>query len=173
VVGLFQKVCSVITISDDTNRYDSLAEMKHHIGSRIKNFNISGENPKVHFLLNKAEKVPGSSPGQTMTQLFPELRTEEATDAADNLFYAAKELITAHQQTVITPFFFIIGVLVVAGLLSLGIQGIKEGRGLPNAIREVEEYQVDLSNVTVLELVIVPDISRGSDRASLKSLRVA
>jgi hypothetical protein len=49
-----QKVCSVITISDDTNRYDSLAEMKHHIGSRIKNFNISGENPKVHFLLNKA-----------------------------------------------------------------------------------------------------------------------
>jgi hypothetical protein len=43
----------------------------------------------------------------------------------------------------------------------------------PNAIREVEEYQVDLSNVTVLELVIVPDISRGSARASLKSLRVA
>ena len=41
----------------------------------------------------------------------------------------------------------------------------------PNAIREVEEYQVDLSNVTVLELVIVPDISRGSARASLKSLR--
>ena len=43
----------------------------------------------------------------------------------------------------------------------------------PNAIREVEEYQVDLSNVTVLELVIVPDISRGSARASLKSLRLA
>ena len=43
----------------------------------------------------------------------------------------------------------------------------------PNSIREVEEYQVELSDVTVLELVIVPDISRGSARASLKSLRVS
>jgi hypothetical protein len=43
----------------------------------------------------------------------------------------------------------------------------------PDTVREVEEYQVDLSGVTVLELVIVPDISRGSARASLKSLRVS
>src|ERR1039458_2637667 len=43
----------------------------------------------------------------------------------------------------------------------------------PNTIREVEECQVELSDVTVLELVIVPDISRGSARASLKSLRLS
>ena len=43
----------------------------------------------------------------------------------------------------------------------------------PNAIREVEDYRADLSDVTVLELIIVPDISRGSARASLKSLRVS
>jgi hypothetical protein len=43
----------------------------------------------------------------------------------------------------------------------------------PNTIREVEDYQVDLSGVTVLELVIVPDISRRSARASLKSLRLS
>jgi hypothetical protein len=43
----------------------------------------------------------------------------------------------------------------------------------PSSIREVEEYQVELSDVTVIELVIVPDISRGSARASLKSLRVS
>jgi hypothetical protein len=43
----------------------------------------------------------------------------------------------------------------------------------PNTIREVEDYGVDLSGVTVLELVIVPDISRGSARASLKSLRMS
>jgi hypothetical protein len=42
----------------------------------------------------------------------------------------------------------------------------------PNTNREVEEYQFDLSGVTVLELVIVPDISRGSAHASLKSLRL-
>jgi hypothetical protein len=43
----------------------------------------------------------------------------------------------------------------------------------PNTIREVEEYPVELSGVTVLELVIVPDISRGAARASLKSLRLS
>jgi hypothetical protein len=42
----------------------------------------------------------------------------------------------------------------------------------PNTSREVEEYQFDLSGVTVLELIIVPDISRGSAHASLKSLRL-
>jgi hypothetical protein len=43
----------------------------------------------------------------------------------------------------------------------------------PNTIRQIEDYQVDLSDVTVLELVIVPDISRGHSRASLKSLRLS
>ncbi|MGB8987753.1 MAG: hypothetical protein WCC37_14235 [Candidatus Sulfotelmatobacter sp.] len=43
----------------------------------------------------------------------------------------------------------------------------------PDTIREVEEFQVALSDVTVLELIIAPDISRGSARASLKSLRVS
>ena len=43
----------------------------------------------------------------------------------------------------------------------------------PETTREIEEYQVQLSDVTVLELVIVPDISRGAARASLKSLRLS
>ena len=43
----------------------------------------------------------------------------------------------------------------------------------PSSIREVEEYRVELADVTVLELVIVPDISRRPARASLKSLRVS
>jgi hypothetical protein len=43
----------------------------------------------------------------------------------------------------------------------------------PNTAREIEEYQVQLSDATVLELVIVPDISRGAVRASLKSLRLS
>jgi hypothetical protein len=42
----------------------------------------------------------------------------------------------------------------------------------PESIREVEEYQVDLYNVTVLELVIKPDIGGGGARASLKNLRL-
>ena len=43
----------------------------------------------------------------------------------------------------------------------------------PEAAREVEDYDVDLDGVTALELKIVPDISRGSARASLAQLRVA
>jgi hypothetical protein len=39
--------------------------------------------------------------------------------------------------------------------------------------REVEEYQVELSNVTVLELVIVPSMSGGTARASLQRLRLS
>lgn len=43
----------------------------------------------------------------------------------------------------------------------------------PETIREVEEYQVDLSSVTALELSIVPNMSGGIARASLKSLRLS
>ena len=43
----------------------------------------------------------------------------------------------------------------------------------PETIREVEEYQVELSGVTVLELVIVPHNSGGTACASLKSLRLS
>jgi hypothetical protein len=39
--------------------------------------------------------------------------------------------------------------------------------------REVEEYRVDLANVTVLELVIKPNIDGGVARASLKNLRLS
>ena len=42
----------------------------------------------------------------------------------------------------------------------------------PESTRETEEYQVDLSNVTILELVINPNISGGLARASLKNLRL-
>jgi hypothetical protein len=42
----------------------------------------------------------------------------------------------------------------------------------PNTTREAEEYQVDLPDVTVLELIVVPDIGGGAARASLKSLRL-
>ena len=39
--------------------------------------------------------------------------------------------------------------------------------------REAEDYRVDLSDVTVLELTIVPDISGGAARASLAQWRIA
>ena len=43
----------------------------------------------------------------------------------------------------------------------------------PETTREIEVYRVDLSDVTVLELVIVPNIGGGAARASLKTLRLS
>lgn len=120
LVNIFQRFCSSVTISDDQNIYDSLAEMKQYVGSEIKDLNIRGENPKVHFLLNKAEQVPSSTPGQIMTQLFPELRTEEATDAADTLFYVVREHIQTYQRTPLTLPVLSFSVLAIVITLLLG-----------------------------------------------------
>lgn len=43
----------------------------------------------------------------------------------------------------------------------------------PDSVREIEDYAVQLSEVAVLELTIVPDTSGGEARASLGSLRLA
>jgi hypothetical protein len=43
----------------------------------------------------------------------------------------------------------------------------------PGSVREIEDYAVELSAVTVLELIIVPDKSGGAARASLASLRLS
>jgi hypothetical protein len=43
----------------------------------------------------------------------------------------------------------------------------------PGTVGEEEEYRVDLGGVTALELRIIPDVSGGDARASLKQLRLA
>jgi len=43
----------------------------------------------------------------------------------------------------------------------------------PESIREVEEYRVQLSSVTVLELVVNPNISGAGGLASLEKLRLS
>jgi hypothetical protein len=43
----------------------------------------------------------------------------------------------------------------------------------PGSTMEAEDYAVEISAVTVLELIIVPDRSGGAARASLASLRLA
>ncbi|PYV54613.1 MAG: hypothetical protein DMG98_17800 [Acidobacteria bacterium] len=43
----------------------------------------------------------------------------------------------------------------------------------PTSTREIEDYRVELSDVTVLELTIVPNVSGGAARASLKSFRLS
>ncbi len=43
----------------------------------------------------------------------------------------------------------------------------------PESIREVEEYRSELTGVTVVELVINPNIGGGPARASLRNLRLS
>ena len=43
----------------------------------------------------------------------------------------------------------------------------------PTSTKEIEEYRVELSDVAILDLTIVPDTSGGPARASLKSLRLS
>jgi hypothetical protein len=43
----------------------------------------------------------------------------------------------------------------------------------PDSVREVEDYAVELADVTALELTLVPDKSGGEARASLASFRLA
>ncbi len=43
----------------------------------------------------------------------------------------------------------------------------------PHTVREVQAYEVELTDITVLELIVTPDISGGMARASVKSLRVS
>ena len=43
----------------------------------------------------------------------------------------------------------------------------------PGSVREIEDYTVELSAVAVLELIIVPDMSGGTARASLASFRLS
>jgi len=43
----------------------------------------------------------------------------------------------------------------------------------PGAVRETEDYAVEIPGLKALELVIVPDIKSGAARASLRNLRLA
>lgn len=43
----------------------------------------------------------------------------------------------------------------------------------PGTTREIEEYSIELSDVAAVELTIVPNISGGTARASLKSFRLS
>jgi hypothetical protein len=99
LVAMFQRSCEKVTISDNKYRYESLDEMKQNVGSRIKDFDIRGENPGVRFLFNQTEAAKNMGVGGPPTYTtFNELRTEEITAAADALFFEIKDSLLPYQQ---------------------------------------------------------------------------
>lgn len=110
LVAFFQKSCAAVTISDNTNSYESLDEMKTIVGSEIKVLNITSETPRVHFSLNRREYPPGSA----TPLIFNLLGTEEITDDAERLFLRVKEFLDEHQRPGNTRF-------VVLAFVGLGL----------------------------------------------------
>jgi hypothetical protein len=109
LVGYFQSGCTSFTISDKKNRYENLDEMKRYVGSRIRDLDIQGYGPGLHFLLNQTEGVPGSPTRPLIT--FHELRTEEITNEADILFYQVKEFLSSHQEKPFRMPFLVIAII--------------------------------------------------------------
>jgi hypothetical protein len=102
-VAFFQDNCASFTIADGKNRYRSLDEMKGHAGTEVKDLDIRGQSPAVHFLLNRKEVVQGSS----SPYIFNELRTEEISDEADSLFWRIQEFLEEHQRPAFRPTFLV------------------------------------------------------------------
>jgi hypothetical protein len=113
LVGMFQRTCEKVTISDSKYRYDTLDEMKGSVPKVIKELEIHGENPGVRFLFNQVETIKGNPPTVTV---FTELRTEETSDAAEALFFKVREFLVTHQQRTTRPGLVILAIVAVVGL---------------------------------------------------------
>jgi len=164
LVGFFREACNGLTISDSKNRYESLDEMQSQVGSRVKELDIQGDNPAVHFLLNKTEIVfTGTSPSQAT---FHELRTEEITDAADNLFYRVGEFLTAQQQPRFRQPGLTVSILLGIVFLLLCINN-KEGSGSNATIR----YSPGLIASLIGALIFLLGSINSSSHLSLKTKR--
>ena len=111
LVALFQKNCTNVTVSDNKNLYDSLDEMKATIGPKVKNLDIRGESPSVHFLLSQKEVVQGTS----TPAVFNELRSEEISDEADNLFLKIKDCLQQFERPNVRWPLLVLAFTVLAG----------------------------------------------------------
>lgn len=118
LVALFARSCASVIISDQHNRYDSLDEMKRHVGRRVSSLDILGRKPDVHFLVNQKETIRFAPPYAPTEMIFNELRTEEISEQAEALFFRVKDFLQEYQSSeplAYAPF----GLLLVLGAVML------------------------------------------------------
>ena len=132
LVGLFQKYCATVILSDDKYRYDSLDEIKTQLGANVKEFEIHGDNPSLHFRLNRIE-VDDSAPGSATRIWFNELRSDEASDNADNLFFRVRDFLTQRQMPLFRWFYLALSLITFAAAIARAIY-VYEVFRQPNAI---------------------------------------
>lgn len=133
---------------------------------RLARVEVSSEDP-AHPV--EGALVPGAGPGwraaaageQTIRLLFDEVRTIRRIQV---LFRETQEARTQE---------FVLRWSPGRGQPAREIVRQQYNFSPPDGTRELEDYTVKLSGVGVLELRIVPDVSRGSARASVERLRIA
>ena len=132
LVGLFQEYCETVILSDDKYRYDSLDELKTQLGANVREFEIHGENPALHFRLNRIE-IDNFPPGSATRIWFNELRSDEASEEADNLFFRVKDFLTARQMPSFQRLYLALSLLVFAAAIARVIY-VSEVFKQPNTI---------------------------------------
>jgi hypothetical protein len=122
LLAIFAEAGSTVDLSDGKYRYDNLAEMQNQVGNRVKALDIRGENPSVHFLLNKKEMTPVGA--QVQVEVFNELRTEDLYLASEVLFLRVWEFLNARQLPyLIRPGFIILSAAAGTTIFVMGVKG--------------------------------------------------
>jgi hypothetical protein len=98
--------------------------MKAHVGIEIGDIDIRGENPGVHFLMNQSEVVKGSP--STAIYYYSELRTEEISDEADNLFYRVRDFLIEHKPPRFRAAFLSLAIVAAGACIFLGVLDYRE-----------------------------------------------
>jgi hypothetical protein len=90
ILSLFHHYCETVTISDADSEYESLDELKQHVGSRVRNIEIAGTKPNVTLTIMGSSMLRHLSEGLVLTP--------EETDKADLLFSRAKEFLLRRKR---------------------------------------------------------------------------
>jgi hypothetical protein len=94
LVAMFEKTCKTVTIADRNNRYDSLDDMRLHVGTSLSELDIRGEDPGVSCILNHSETIKDA----TWVFMRNEIRMEEVPEAAEILYFKAREFLLIHSM---------------------------------------------------------------------------
>jgi hypothetical protein len=101
ILFLFHVYCETVTISDANSEYESLDELRQHVGSRVRNIELAGAKPNITLtLMSKGSMLRHLAEGVVLTP--------EETDKADLLISRAKEFLLKRKRLIAriltTPF---------------------------------------------------------------------
>jgi hypothetical protein len=87
IIGLFSEYCTNVTIEDDENTYESLAEIRERFGPKIKKLQITGRSPTASLLF---------TPGKISLLCEPSHMDDDQAKKANLLFLRLKNLLHEH-----------------------------------------------------------------------------